>query len=239
MRLKMVIPVLAALGLAAPMPAAADQPVVVELFTSQGCSSCPPADRLLGELAERGDVIALAYHVDYWDYLGWKDTFADAKYSDRQRDYAPQVDRSYIGRAFRGSFTPEVVVQGTDSLIGSAARIIQERIDAYAAADAYADILMERASGGLIVRIDPAGGTVPATRVMMARYMPRATVEIGRGENAGRSLTYHRVVTELRQIGDFSGQGRLDLRVPEVDGPVVIFLQRGDAGPILAAAELS
>lgn len=224
--------------LSAPATRAAEAtPVLVELFTSQGCSSCPPADALLGELAKRDGVIALAYHVDYWDYLGWKDTFAQPAFTQRQRSYAPQVDRQHIKRRLRGSFTPEMVIQGRDSLIGSAARTVEARIEAHAATPAVAKVALKSEGADLIVNLTPARGQAADTRVMMARFRPKIDVTIDRGENAGRTLTYHRVVTELSQIGRWDGKAGQTLRVSNVDGPVVVFLQRGNAGPVLAAAE--
>ena len=118
-----LLPVLAALVFvaAAPLARAQGSPVVVELFTSQGCSSCPPADALLRKLAEEEDVIALALHVDYWDYLGWKDSFATPKFTARQRAYAKKA-RS------RSIYTPQMVVQGEDRVVGNDAEMVLARI---------------------------------------------------------------------------------------------------------------
>ncbi|MEO1313757.1 MAG: DUF1223 domain-containing protein [Pseudomonadota bacterium] len=220
-------------------PAAAqDRPVLVELFTSQGCSSCPPADRLLGELAKRDDVIALAYHVDYWDYLGWKDTFARPEHTKRQRGYAQEANREYLGRTFRGSFTPEMVVQGSDSLIGSSALTIQQRITAHSKTTAPAEVTLARIEGGLTIRVVPLGNGSPSANIMVATYTPEARVDVRRGENAGKALIYYHVVSELIKASDWDGTAPIDLTVRGVSGPVVVFLQRGSTGKVLAAAQL-
>ncbi|MEM8869989.1 MAG: DUF1223 domain-containing protein [Pseudomonadota bacterium] len=217
---------------------AQERTVLVELFTSQGCSSCPPADSLLGKLAERSDVIALAYHVDYWDYLGWKDTFALPENTTRQRGYAQQANRDYLGRTFRGSFTPEVVVQGTDSLIGSDALTIQQRITAHSKSSAPVTVDLARTDTGLSVRLEPNGKGGPSANVMVAPFTPEARVEVGRGENAGRALIYYHVVSRLLNAGTWNGTEAKEYVVQGVDGPVVVFLQRGTNGRVLASAQL-
>lgn len=226
------------LGMLGAGPARAQgQPILVELFTSQGCSSCPPADALLGELAARDDVIALAYHVDYWDYLGWKDTFASRANTIRQTTYSEEVDRQYIGRRFMGIFTPEVVVQGTDSLIGSSRSTITARIEAHSALDPLADLSLQRDGTTLVVSVRPAQDDVPPARVMFATYLSEAKVGVKRGENAGRELTYHHVVKALRHATDWNGRDAINVTINDLEGPVVVFLQRGAAGPVLAAAQ--
>lgn len=227
------------IGLSSGHPARADGPVLVELFTSQGCSSCPPADALLPELAERADVIALAYHVDYWDYLGWRDTFAQAAFSERQGRYSTKVDRTHIrGHRFGGSFTPEVVVQGVDSLIGSDGLSILARVSAHAAQPTGAELKLSREGEDLIVELQPGPGAASAA-VKLAAVLPRATVEIARGENARRTLTYHHIVQDLRRIHDWDGTSAVRLRVPGVPGQAVVFVQDGKAGRVFGAAEIA
>jgi len=219
-----------------PVPARAQ--VLVELFTSQGCSSCPPADTLLGELAKRDDVIALSYHVDYWDYLGWKDTFAQAAFSDRQRAYSGTVDRQYIGRRLRGSFTPEVVVGGRDSLIGSSRQGVVSRIIAQNDQEPRARIALSREGDALTIELTPLWTGIGEVRVMLAQVDNEATVDIRRGENRGRTLTYHRVVRDLSSVGNWDGKAAGRLTLPDVPGHAVVFLQQGHAGPVLAVAEI-
>ncbi|NNU81003.1 DUF1223 domain-containing protein [Halovulum dunhuangense] len=221
------------------MAQAQDRPVLVELFTSQGCSSCPPADELLKELGRQDGVIALAYHVDYWDYLGWEDTFAQPEFTARQLGYADRVDRQWIGRKLRGSFTPEAVVQGSDSLVGSNRAALEARIAAHQALPERVDIALERDGDGVRVRFAPSAGDVgPESVLFVATYMPSAVVEIERGENAGREIAYTNVVTGLIRYARWDGQGPGEVRVPNVEPPLAAFLQQGDDGPVVAVARL-
>ncbi|MHA3976907.1 DUF1223 domain-containing protein [Halovulum sp. GXIMD14794] len=216
----------------------ADDPVVVELFTSQGCSSCPPADALLVELAAREDVIALAYHVDYWDYLGWEDTFGSRENTQRQRSYAPVVDRSHIeGRKLRGSFTPEMVVGGMDSLVGSDREDVLARIDYHAQKPAVADVDLSRDGEALVISMAPVEGMDAATvNVRVVEFLPMAEVEIPRGENAGKMIAYANIVRSMRDVGRWDGASPAEIRLTDVTPPLAVLLQRGTAGKILAAA---
>lgn len=216
----------------------ADSPVVVELFTSQGCSSCPPADELLTELDARDDVIALAYHVDYWDYLGWEDTFGSHENTQRQRSYAPVVDRSHIGgRKLRGSFTPEIVVDGVDSLVGSDRADVIARVDYHAEFAAAADVDLTQEGDALVISMAPVEGVAPATvNVRVVEYLPTAEVEIQRGENAGKMITYTNIVRSLRDVGRWDGVAPAEIRLTDATPPLAVLLQRGTAGKILAAA---
>ena len=218
--------------------AGADDPVVVELFTSQGCSSCPPADALLVELAAREDVIALSYHVDYWDYLGWKDTFGSRENSQRQRSYAPVVDRSHIeGRKLRGSFTPEIVVGGMDSLVGSDREDVLARVAFHAEQPDAADVDISRDGETLVVSMAPVEGMPGATvNVRVVEYLPMAEVEIPRGENAGKMIAYANIVRGLRDVGRWDGASPAEIRLTDVTPPLAVLLQRGTAGKIIAAA---
>ncbi len=218
-------------------PAHAGGPVVVELFTSQGCSSCPPADRLLGELAEEEGVIALAFHVDYWDYLGWKDTFAQKVFTQRQHAYVGQADRSGIKQRLRGKFTPEIVVQGAESLVGHDSLSIAERIVAHQATPSLVDLDLARSGAEVTIRAVPTGGSVGEVQVLMARFVPEATVRVERGENAGRTLVYHQIVTELVDLGPWSGAEARAMTV-RAEGALAVILQKGPGGRIVAAAAL-
>jgi len=222
----------------APARVQAGEPVLIELFTSQGCSSCPPADRLLRELGAREDVIALAYHVDYWDYLGWEDAFGQRAFSKRQHSYSQRVNREYIGGRYRGAFTPELVIAGSDSLVGSARKIIEKRIAAHSRAPAPATISLRRDGGAIRVEIASRGKPAPRVRVMLATYVPSATVRISRGENAGKTIDYSNIVTDLRKIGEWDGTAPVTVAARDVEGPAVIFLQRGEAGRIIACAQI-
>ena len=234
--MRRVVPLLVLFLMAAPMARAQ---VLVELFTSQGCSSCPPADALLEELSGRDDVIALAFHVDYWDYLGWKDTFARPEFTARQQAYSRKVDRQYIGRKLRGSFTPEVVIGGYDSLVGSSRQGIVSRIVAHRDMARKVELDLARSEGQISVRLQPIAADVPRTRIMLASVRDAAVVDVERGENRGRKLTYHRIVEALKVLGNWDGASTAELTAPDPGGTVVVFLQAGKAGPVLAVAEVN
>ena len=227
----LLLPILiAALPVASPLRAqSAGQPAVVELYTSQGCSSCPPADALLEKLAGRPGVIALALHVDYWDYIGWKDTFGDPAFAERQRDYARAAGEKMI-------YTPQMIINGEEMIVGS---------DSAALAGALAPVggpgapvlHLSQDGGTLSVRAEAVPGLAAPVMVELVRYLPRATVGIDRGENAGRTITYVNTVTSWREIGRWDGQGPLELTV-ETSGaqPAVVLIQEDGPGRILSAA---
>jgi hypothetical protein len=197
---------LACLPLAAGGPArAADaphRPVVVELFTSQGCYSCPPADRLLGALSRRRDVLALSFHVDYWNYLGWADPFSHRWATTRQRAYAWAMKRASV-------YTPQMVVDGRYQAVGSnraavAAMIRRARDDG----PAPVAVAVRRVAGHrLDVSIAPgASRSTAVANVWLVLFDRSRTTDIPRGENGGKRLTYHHVVRVLKMIGDYSGR---------------------------------
>ncbi|MBS0123911.1 DUF1223 domain-containing protein [Thetidibacter halocola] len=212
--------------------AADDRPVVVELFTSQGCSSCPPADALLAELAGVEDVIPLAYHVDYWDYIGWKDVFARPENTHRQKAYA----RAGNWRIY----TPQMVIGGRDDVVGSRSMKVADLIRRHADLPAVVDLDISRSGDRLTIRarpIDPAG--VAPSDVMLVRYAEGKTVPIATGENAGRNLSYTHIVTEWSNAGTWDGRTPFEAVLPLTGGDaVVVLLQERRYGPILAAARL-
>ncbi|WP_370392785.1 DUF1223 domain-containing protein [Cognatishimia sp.] len=209
-------------------------PVVVELYTSQGCSSCPPADAFLAkELAKRDDVIALALHVDYWDYIGWKDDFADPAYTDRQRGYARAAGQRTI-------YTPQMIIGGLDHVIGSHPREVKQFIGKHAEAANDVAVSLTRTGDVLEISLDP--GTVKRSRmsVQLVRYMPRATRDIKRGENAGRELHYANIVTEWLRVGTWNMRSDKTFKANvEGDQPIVVLVQREGHGQIVAAARLN
>ena len=165
------------------MQARAD-PVVVELFTSQGCSSCPPADEMLGLLAERDDVIALSLHVDYWDWIGWKDTFADPAFTARQRDYAEAASSSVV-------YTPQFVIGGEDQVAGPSGMELAALIERHA--DRFDDpVLTAERDGGTVTISGPSVDADCA--LILLSFVEEATVKVLGGENAGHQITYHNVV---------------------------------------------
>ena len=207
---------------------------VVELFTSQGCSSCPPADALLTSLAEGADVVALAYHVDYWDYVGWEDTFATEAFSDRQRAYAKSWGSSRI-------YTPQMVVNGAKAVVGSRRNEVQDAVDG-----ASLPLAMELALDGDMLKIAvPAKPGLEDAVVWLVTYVDRADVKIESGENAGKSMVYTQVVTGRQALGMWEDESGAELKLPlnEVLGPantglaIVVQQERdGLPGAILAAA---
>jgi hypothetical protein len=223
-------PVFVALALlsAAPPAMAADRPVVVELFQSQGCSSCPPADANLNAIAGRPDVLALNFGVTYWDHLGWKDTFAAPAYTERQRAYA-----SALGAPLG---TPEIVVEGRDSYIGADPREVFSALKSARPAR-EADIANV---GG---RIEVGAGRAPtrAADVWLVRYDPRVQqVAIQRGENGGKTLPHKNTVRQLTRLGRWSG-APVSFAPPASPDPAyrtAVLVQAPDGGPILAAAKL-
>ena len=231
--LKLAAALALSLTLGAPLMAQ-DAPVVIELYTSQGCSSCPPADALLQDLAGRPDVLALALHVDYWDYIGWKDTFASPAFTQRQRQYARAAGHRTI-------YTPQMIIAGEDDVVGYRPMQVADLIDQHRARAVPVTITLTRDQGTLNVTLAPVAGIAPAGPmvVQLIRYVPKQSVAIQRGENAGRTIAYTNVVTELRRIGDWDGAAPLALTAPAAGkAGVAVILQHPDMGPIVAAATL-
>ncbi|MCK0094175.1 DUF1223 domain-containing protein [Yoonia sp. F2084L] len=205
-------------------------PVVVELYTSQGCSSCPPADAMLHDLAKRDDVIALALHVDYWDYIGWKDIFASPQYTERQHAYARAANATTV-------YTPQMIIGGVDHVIGSRPMQVMDTVQAHNRRGNPFDVQLTRRGNNVIVNAAP--GARGDYVVQLVRYTPEETVSIRRGENAGRNLSYANIVTSWDVIGQWDGRSALALEaLANGDSPVVVILQQGANGPIVGAAEL-
>ena len=224
-RLAVVLGALAALAFG-PSPAGADsRPVVVELFTSQGCSSCPPADRLLGELARRGDVLALGFHISYWDNLGWKDPLSNPASTDRQKAYARRLSGGQV-------YTPQIVVEGTREMIGSHREEIFATLrQAEPAASAAINFSADRRS----VTIGPGIG---AGEVLLARFAQHRATQVGAGENAGRMLDDANGVETLTVLGPWTGATlRFPIEPPEPGKGVAVLVQAAD-GHILGAASI-
>lgn len=215
------------------MPALADDIVVVELFTSQGCSSCPPADRMLGELAGRDNIIALALHVDYWDYIGWADTFADPAFTQRQHDYGRAAGSTVV-------YTPQIVVDGQSHVIGTRSMEVADTISLHRDAPNPVSVRVAGGSDGWQVSADWVGdGQPPAMTVQLVTYSPSEDVEIAYGENAGLSTTYHNVVRSWQVVSEWSGASEFQAQVSRLaDLPHVIIVQAAESGPIFGAALL-
>ncbi len=219
--------------LASAAPAQAEVRSVVELFTSQGCSSCPPADKILGQIARAPDVLALSFPVDYWDYIGWKDTFAKPAYTARQHAYAS-------ARGDGAVYTPQAVVDGLAPVIGSERDALKGAMQSQAGKSGAMSVAVTLSGAAVQVGSGKGSGTVWLLKIASAR-----DVAIGRGENAGRSVTYYNVVRAMTKLGDWSGSAA-QFDVPtnasdDSDGYAVV-LQAGSAakpGAILGAAKTS
>ncbi|GAA6178641.1 MULTISPECIES: DUF1223 domain-containing protein [unclassified Shimia] len=210
---------------------AEEAPVVVELYTSQGCSSCPPADDYFyRQLSMRDDVIALALHVDYWDYIGWKDEFASPQYTQRQHRYAHAAGH-------RSVYTPQMIVNGQDHVVGAHPDKVERLIAAHKSAPRSVDLQIERS--GNRVKIRATSEVTAPLQVHVVRYRSAEKVAIKRGENAGRVLTYANIVDDWEMVKAWNGKSELSMAVRAAgETPVVVLIQRENGGPIEAAARL-
>ena len=215
--------------------AGAPNPTVVELFTSQGCSSCPPADALLGELVGRPDILALSLPVDYWDYIGWKDTYASAANTERQRSYARSMHH-------RSIYTPEMVIGGMYDVVGSDKTKVTSTLGSVQSArPTQVAVGVRTAADTVTVTVDEGKAAHQAT-VWLVRYDPEHTVSIRAGENDGRHVTYHNVVRIMKPIGTWDGR-KIDLvlqrkeldKMPGDRSAVIV--QYGETGPIVGAMD--
>lgn len=221
---------------------AADKSVpagVVELFTSQGCSSCPPADAALGKLVEKGEVLALAYHVDYWNYLGWSDTLSSKQNTSRQYGYATTIGRSNV-------YTPQAVLNGRTDVNGADLEAIEGGLAALTAAGQGLSVPVIASRTGK--ELDISVGTGKGSGDVIVAYFKRhQAVAITRGENAGKTIDYLNSVTDVETIGMWKGDA-MNLKIPmsvmdisEYDGCAVLLQQtgpNGEPGPILGAAKI-
>ena len=219
-------------GSAAQAQTATERPVLIELFTSQGCNSCPPADALLGELARRPGVLALAFHVDYWNGLGWSDPFSSKLWTARQNDYAQRLGK-------RSIYTPQLVVDGAEDAVGSNRADVAALIAA-AQRRAAAGPSIETATddaGKRVVRL--GAGSAERATVWLAGYDRSHVTPVGRGENGGRTLTEYQVVRSLVRLGDWTGTAA-QFALPDVDAEgAILFVQPDQPGPMLAARDIT
>jgi hypothetical protein len=220
------------LWLAAAAAVEAEPVVVVELYTSQGCSSCPPADDFVAMLASDPRILPLALHVDYWDYIGWADKFAHPKFTDRQRAYAKAVGSRTI-------YTPQLIIGGQDRIEGFAPEKTADRLRAHMAAGSAVQLVISREGGRIVIRAEADPPLDRPVRVQLVRYKPKETVLIERGENAGKTITYHNIVTSWEGIGSWAGQEPLELSAPySGEEPGAVILQSEGPSAILAAARV-
>ncbi|MGH6968496.1 MAG: DUF1223 domain-containing protein [Stellaceae bacterium] len=248
-----VLPLIVLVSFAAPLtgsagaaplsPAAAPArhaPVVVELFTSQGCSSCPPADTYFGELVKRPDVIALAFHVDYWNYIGWTDPFAKPWATARQREYRASLNTRFV-------YTPQIVVDGTAQAVGSDEAKCDALIDAAEAKTEPRPTLALRWREDGALAVDVGAGESPAgepATLWLIGYDSTHTTQVMRGENEGRTLTDFHPVRSYQRLGKWAGWSA-EFVVPADkvktlgNGGIAVVLQEDGTGPILNAAQIA
>lgn len=208
---------------------AEERPSVVELFTSQGCSSCPPADAFLGELAQRPNVIALAFHVDYWDRLGWRDPFSNPEATERQKRYAQAL-------GLRTIYTPQMVIDGTIDAVGSDRTKVST---ALRAPKSNLPLRLELQGQELAIAVGPGREAEPAA-VMAFAYRRQARTAVARGENSGRTLLEYNVVRARFDLGAWAGPAqsyRLAVDALPADATdVAVLVQRARQGAVIGAA---
>lgn len=209
------------------------RPVVVELFTSQGCSTCPPADALLTELARDPRVLALSLHVDYWDYIGWKDPFASPQYTERQRAYVDRLGLRYV-------YTPQMVIDGRRDVVGSKRGEVMQAIEEAAKQAPVVAVTLSDAEGG---RVELSAGQAPpeGATVWVVTFDDAHQTKVARGENSGRALHNSNVVREMTALGTWTGAAQsfaLDFAAAKAKGRggCAVIVQQGRGGPILGAA---
>jgi hypothetical protein len=218
----------------APATAEDHAATVVELFTSEGCNSCPPADAYLGELIKRGDVMALSYHVDYWDYLGWKDSYASKLMTERQQAYGQSLGSNYV-------YTPQMVIGGAADAVGSDRDAVARAIALRAKTAVHVPLAISQGSDGKITIGVPSAKTKNDAVLWLVRYDDKHSVAVERGENGGSTLTYYNVVRDIEKLGSWNGQAAEITVEPAALGGAehaLVLLQTDGTGPILGYAKL-
>lgn len=220
-------------------PAGADPRAVVELFTSQGCSSCPPADKVLGDLSKDPSVIALSLPIDYWDYLGWKDTLADSRFSARQKAY------SHV-RGDRGVYTPQAIVNGSANVLGSDKSGIETAVSRTKGVDGVMSVPVTMTRSGRQINVSVAASDAAGRsgEVWICAVSKAVPITIARGENRGHQITYHNVVRNMLKVGDWNGNANswsVPIENIARDGvdAAAVYVQDGNRdkpGPMLGAA---
>ncbi len=207
--------------------------MVIELFTSQGCSSCPAADAVFKSYAARRDLVALSMSVDYWDYLGWKDTLASPKFSKRQRAYAQSRGDGQV-------YTPQAVIDGRDHVVGSSKGDIEAALKAHAAKPSALVLAAGLEKGTITINIGQAVDVVSEMTVWLAVVQNEANIDVKAGENRGRKLTYFNVVRDMVPAGMWSGAATTIRQSASAlssgsNQRFAVLVQRGTGGPIVAA----
>ncbi|MDV4181464.1 thioredoxin family protein [Rhizobium brockwellii] len=234
---RFLIPLIAGVVLSGPLQAEDGTPKgVVELFTAQGCSSCPPADAAFRKLVNQGDVIALAYHVDYWNYLGWADTLSSKENTERQYGYAKTMGRSNV-------YTPQAIVNGRGHLAGADLNGINSQIDTYSSEGNGLTIPISAAMRGDELEIKIGAGQGKAN-VVMVYFDKEKTIDVEKGENSGQKISYLHSVTNVETVGMWDGKATSltlpasVLQRPQLEGCAILLQSAtadGDPAAILGA----
>ena len=215
---------------------AADKlPVVVELYTSQGCSSCPPADKFMGELTKRRDILGLTFHVDYWDYIGWKDPFARPENTTRQKQLSHQLGLRHI-------YTPQMIIHGAFNAVGSS-RWDVDRAISQTRKFPQLSIGLKHGKGGQLNISIPASADKEPAKIYLVAFDDKHTTSVKRGENGGKKLSYFNVVRDMKQIGTWSGQAAtLNVKLTGMmnagRSACAVLIQSERSGHILGAAQI-
>lgn len=206
--------------------------VIVELYTSQGCSSCPPADEFLAKMAMDPSILPLALHVDYWDYIGWKDKFANPKFTSRQKAYAKEFGTRTI-------YTPQFIVGGIDRVEGNRPDETTALIRKHLSVAQEIGLTLKRTGDTLVIHADALPSLGTKANIQLVRYTRSETVNIERGENAGRSIKYYNIVRSWQSLGSWSGKGALEMQAEVTgDDPIAVIVQEEGPSHIVAAARL-
>jgi hypothetical protein len=213
------------------------RPIVVELFTSQGCDSCPPADAVLAQLADRKDLIALTLPVTYWDMLGWRDTLASDANTRRQKGYAEAMGHG-------GVYTPEMIVDGITDTVGNKQQTVDAAIAERMGDPDLAHVTLRAAPDAIHIAVAPASAPLAGdATIWLFDVMSKATVKVGAGENGGHTLFYRNVVRDMKSVGLWKGQS-FSVSLPAGDAPkgydsIAVIVQQGGYGRILGAAAVA
>jgi len=200
------------------------EPIVIELFTSQGCSSCPPSDAYLAELSKDPEILALAFHVDYWDRLGWPDTFASRDFTKRQYRYRERFNT-------RSVWTPQFVVEGQDYSKGNVRKMVSAYIEDARNRPDSVQLAIATKDERIRIRAKAVTRNLPQMDVIIVHFKEKETVEIRRGENAGRTLTYHNIVYATYDAGTWDGRATMDLTLALKDkAPLAVLVQESGNG---------
>ncbi|MBY5456139.1 DUF1223 domain-containing protein [Rhizobium beringeri] len=234
---RFLIPLIAGVVLSGPLQAEDGTPKgVVELFTAQGCSSCPPADAAFRKLVNQGDVIALAYHVDYWNYLGWADTLSSKENTERQYGYARTMGRSNV-------YTPQAIVNGRGHLAGADLNGINSKIDTFSSEGNGLTVPISAAMRGDELEIKIGAGQGKAN-VVMVYFDKEKTIDVEKGENSGQKISYLHSVTNVETVGMWDGKATSltlpasVLQRPQLEGCAILLQSAtadGDPAAILGA----